>query len=165
VPATEVDIRLDADGFIPSYLWNVRAETGKVTKLPATRLVRGASIAGWIEVPRGDAKAAEVELLPVGAAPEMPLSERDAPRSSVAVANDRGFFQFAAGPPGSYTVVARKRGWSPARETDVVIEAGREHVLRAPLLLQPLASLSVTLQPPVGSRSAALRRCRGRSRW
>jgi hypothetical protein len=150
VPATEVDIRLDADGFIPSYVWNVRTETGKVTKLPATRLVRGASIAGWVEVPRGDAKAAEVELLPVGAAPEIPLDKRDAPRSSIAVANERGFFQFAAVPPGSYTVVARKRGWSPARETDVAIEAGREHVLRSPLLLQPLASLSITLQPPVG---------------
>jgi hypothetical protein len=150
VPATEVDIRLDAGGFIPSYSWNVKTETGKVTRLPATRLVRGASIAGWVEVPRGDVREAEVELLPAGAAPEMPLAQRDTPRSSITIANERGFFQFAAVPPGSYSVVARKRGWSPARESDIEIEAGHEHVLRAPLRLQPLASLSVTLQPPVG---------------
>ncbi|HYC87764.1 MAG TPA: carboxypeptidase-like regulatory domain-containing protein [Thermoanaerobaculia bacterium] len=150
VPATEIDIRLDADGFVPSYLWNVRAQHGKVTTLPATRLIRGASISGWVEVPHGDGKAAEVELLPIGAAPEIPVAHGDAPRSSITIANDRGFFQFPEVPPGSYSLIARKRGWSPAREPNVEIETGREYVLRAPLRLQPLASLSVTLQPPVG---------------
>jgi hypothetical protein len=154
VPATDLDLRVEAEGFVPVYLWNVRTSPGETKKLAATRLTRGASLAGWVDVPNGGVQDAEVELFATGAATEIPASDRFLTRSSISSVNERGFFQFSGTPPGSYSVTARKRGWSPARETDVRVDAGREHVLRQSLRLAPLASLAIIIQPPLSPDSA-----------
>lgn len=150
VPATDIDLRIEAEGFVPVYHWNIRITPGETKKLSATRLTRGASLAGWADVPAGPIEGIEVELVPTAAATELPASDQFSTRTSVMPANGRGFFQFSGIAPGSYRVTARKRGWSPARETDVRVDAGREHVLRQPLRLTPLASLAIVIQPPLG---------------
>jgi hypothetical protein len=62
-------------------------------------------------------------------------------------ANDRGFFQFEAVPPGKYVVLATAPGLSPVQNTVVIVE-GAEAALKDPLILSKPETLEVLLNPP-----------------
>lgn len=140
VPATELDVRIAAPGFVPHYLWGVRPPFHAGT-LP---LQRGASISGRAALP----SRAEEGPITLTLAPD---AFTDAPRANLrtftTTTNDRGFFQFTGFEPGSWTVTASKSGWSPA-QTRVVINEAAETALPDVLTLRPLARVELTLDPP-----------------
>ena len=151
VPATAIDLRLERDGFAPVYLWNVNADRGATVRAGELRFARGASIAGWVTLPLSERPEVSVELTPRAESARSNAERRASP--SVTRVNQRGFFQFAGIAPGVYEITARSAGWSPAVESGVTVPAGGEVVLRDPLGLTPLASLSITIQPPVAPDS------------
>ncbi|HEX7151310.1 MAG TPA: carboxypeptidase-like regulatory domain-containing protein [Thermoanaerobaculia bacterium] len=136
-PAAQLDLRVAAEGFVPRYLFDVVVPAGGRADLGELALTRGASISGRVAVARrdGDPSGVAVELLGRSGAPLR------------TTANRRGFFQFAGVPEGTYTVVAKKKGWSLAESQSIDVTSLEEVALRAPLLLQPLARFEMTVSP------------------
>lgn len=137
-PATVIDVRLQRDGFLPVYRWDLKPGLDAPVDAGAIQFARGAAIVGWATIPSRTKTETTVELASQGGV-----------AVSLTRANARGFFQFAGIEPGRYDVTARAHGWSPATARDVKVGSGEEHLLREPLALEPLASLSVTIVPAV----------------
>lgn len=144
-PAAELDLRVAADGFTPNYFWSVRPPAA----LGDVRLSRGASLSGRVAVAakRVSPEGVTVDLIPASYAWSASDLKRVAARARSALTNGRGFFQFRDVEPGSYRVVARQKGWSPAEMSDVVIAAGVEEALRDLLTLEPLHAVTVSIEP------------------
>ncbi|HEX6096499.1 MAG TPA: carboxypeptidase-like regulatory domain-containing protein [Thermoanaerobaculia bacterium] len=149
VPATTLDVRIAASGFVPRYFFGVdRPNLGEVA------LARGGSISGMVRFD-GDGpplSGIALELKPV-TAPLMKEGwaaeeKRLASRATTLRPNDRGFFQFARLEPGQYTVTARQEGWSRARRTEIEVKDGEENVLE-PIVIEPLAEVDVSIRPPL----------------
>ncbi|HYC93033.1 MAG TPA: hypothetical protein VEO54_27760 [Thermoanaerobaculia bacterium] len=140
VPATELDVRIGAPGFVPHYFWSVRPgfDAGALV------LQRGASISGRAALPLRESGPITVTLAP-DAFTDTPA--RANLGTFTTKTNDRGFFQFAGFAPGSWTVTATKNGWSPAQARVVVSEPG-ETALAEVLTLRTLARVELTLDPP-----------------
>lgn len=152
VPAGELDLRLQASDYVPSYFWNVAVQPGKVSELPTVELVRGASLIGWAEldgpVPDPE-KTATVELSPVRAGRGSGTKagqERLGRLSSKVEVNSRGFFQLRGIQAGEYTLTARLDGFSPAT-VSTTVPAGQETRLSEPIFLQRPVTLEVRLHP------------------
>jgi hypothetical protein len=146
VPAAPVDLRFAAPGFVPHYLWDVRAEPGKRVDAGTLALRPGVSISGRAAVSaREDRGPITITL--------SPDAFTDTPRQAIlqtfrATTNDRGFFQIAGFEPGAWTVTASKEGWSAARQS-IVVRDGGETVLPDTLMLQPLSRVELHIDPPL----------------
>jgi hypothetical protein len=150
VPATALDIRVSATGFVPRYFWQVnRPNLGEIA------FTRGGSIAGTIRFEGDGPPVTEVALELKPATPPLmnegwsAEEQRLAPRATTLRPNDRGFFQFPHLAPGQYTLTARREGWSRARRADLEVREGEETALAQPLILEPLAEVDVLIQPPL----------------
>jgi hypothetical protein len=151
VPATPLDLRLAARGFVPQYFWGVDAPAGGRKALGALPLLRGASISGRVALPdRTKApQGIDVELRPAGLT-LLPADERRAAaRSRTAKTNDRGFYQFSGVAEGAYMITARKTGWSRATR-EVRVDGAREAAAGL-MILPPLARAEVIIDPPLDS--------------
>lgn len=152
VPATTLDLRLQAEGFIPRYLWDVAVVPGQTADLGSFELVRGGSLIGWAELgdppAQRDAKP-EIELAPslMGGNAAWAASDRMRQRALTAHVNERGFFQLTGIAPGEYVVTARLEGFSPASAPPVTLSAAMETELREPLLLRRPTALEIRLHP------------------
>lgn len=140
VPAVELDLRFEADGFTPIYLWN-RQVTSARNDLGSLTLVAGASVAGWVTLDGKLPAVAQVDLVPESYALERPVA-----RQSVRT-NARGFFQFRSVAPDTYRLAAAVEGRSSARLDGVAVRERREVVLQQPLIAEPLATIDVTVRP------------------
>jgi hypothetical protein len=149
VPATSLDVRLGADGFVPHYVWGRDVAPRARVDLGAIRLMRGASVSGRVTVPQKQPKLDDVtvQLVPGGLVAFDGDPRRMALLTQTTKASRRGFFQFAGVSEGTYKVVARANGWSPAAEGDVRVIAGAEVALPKPLALSALARLDVVVDP------------------
>jgi hypothetical protein len=148
VPATDVDLRLAADGFVPQYVWGLRVPSGEKRTLNVS-LTRGASVSGSVGLAGRHAPLGEVviELRPAGYA-ATPADERHLQaRTRTVKPNSRGFFQFQAIDNGTYDVVAMKKGWSAATRR-VRVNTAKESDAGL-LLLPPLARAEVVVDPPL----------------
>jgi len=151
VPATLVDLRLSARGFVPQYFWAVDAQPGSGKALGAVNLLRGASVSGRVALPdRGRLpQDVDVELRPAVLTASPADERRAAARSRSARTNARGFYQFSGVADGLYVVVARKKGWSPVTR-EVRVDGSREAVAGL-MTLPPLARAEVLIDPPLDS--------------
>jgi hypothetical protein len=131
VPATKVDLRVSADGFVPRYIWGLDAPAGKRKTLDIA-LTHGASVSGRVALSdrRAQLEEVTVELRPAGFAGTPADERRIRAGSRTTGASKRGFFQFPSVDDGTYDIVATKKGWSRgvrrvrvggARETDAGI--------------------------------------------
>lgn len=152
VPAGELDLRLQASDFVPSYFWNVAVQPGKSLELPTVELVRGASLIGWAEmdgpVPHPETPVT-VELSPVRSGRGSGTKagqERLGRLTSKVEVNSRGFFQLRGIQAGEYTLTARLDGFSPATVSATAL-AGQENRLPEPIFLQRPVTLEVRLYP------------------
>ena len=150
VPSAKLDLRIRAPGYIAHYFWDVAVPWRGNRPLGSLELRRGASVVGWIEGPIPDFKDVEVELSPqlAGFTQADSIEHRHRSLSLTEGVNRRGFFQVSAVPPGSYVLTARHPTLAPAREGPVVVKEASETELD-PIELEPLASLSVVVNPPV----------------
>lgn len=151
VPAGTWDLRIGAPGVISHYRWGQALPRGKAVQLGDLAVRAGAAITGWVETGEGPAvnTTCQVELIPeVGGRPV--LGEEGTRRkglSLTAPVNERGFFQIAEVPPGSYKLVARQEGFAPAELPAIRIAERAEIALNRPLVLERPAALEVFLEP------------------
>lgn len=149
LPATPLDLRLEAPGYVPHYLWGIDVRAGETRDVGTLQLATGGSLVGWV---RGDGvdEVVTVELAPEVFYGDATATGRLAKRGRRTQANERGFFQLQNLAEGSYVLVARAgEERSPLRVAPLEIDRGREHVLPEVLILQPKSSLAVSVLPPV----------------
>jgi len=151
VPATELDLRLEAEGFAPVYVWN-RDLREKDADLGAIKLDLGASLAGWVVRPGGDTVSADVELRPAAVAETGAVTERLNAQASKVKTNARGFFQFRAVPAGVYTMTTKAEGMAVARVEDIRVAEAREYALEE-IRLQSLGRVEAALTPALTPRN------------
>jgi hypothetical protein len=151
VPATKVDLRISADGFVPRYVWGLEVPAGKKKTLDIA-LTRGASVSGRVALSdrRVPLEGVDVELRPAGFA-ATPVDERRISAQSRKTGTFvRGFFQFPSVDEGTYNVVATKKGWS--RATRLVRVGGAQESDAGILTLPPLARAEVIIDPALDTK-------------
>lgn len=150
LPATLLDLSIQAEGFVPHHRWAVRLERDKTLPLGRIFLKKGASVAGWAQVEEGaiDPAGAKARLFPLQApGADAGLAER-LRSSALEVALDaRGFFQFAGVAPGAYGVEVTQPGFAPARVSMIEVWPGSETSLTQPLTLKRPLRIELTLSP------------------
>ncbi|HEX8252326.1 MAG TPA: carboxypeptidase-like regulatory domain-containing protein [Thermoanaerobaculia bacterium] len=149
-PATKLDVRIEAAGFAPHYLWDAELSAKRALDAGELHLQRGASVAGWVrsEVTSVTLRDTAVRLVPdtfAGHTPE--ASGRHALRIDRAKPNARGFFQFSNVPPGVYSVTAEQPGLSRAVREEIKVTDPTEHLLEVPLMLRRMAAADVLISP------------------
>ncbi len=151
VPAGTLDLRIGAPGVISHYRWGQTLPKGGAVQLGELAVRSGGAVTGWVETAEGPAvnTTCKVELIPeVGGRPV--LGEEGSRRqglSLTAQVNERGFFQIAEVPPGSYKLVARQEGFAPAELPALRFAEKAEIALNRPLVLERPAALEVFLEP------------------
>lgn len=151
VPAGSLDIALYPQGFVPHYLWNVAVAAGETSALGSRKLVRGASVAGWVTKEDGTpAEKCRVRLEPASAPgrPNDPVLEFLRSVASEVSCQKKGFFQFSAVAAGSYALVAQE-GDAQAQMSPVEVWDGAESRIATPIPLRRPVDFEVTLSPPV----------------
>ena len=149
VPAAAFDLRLEVPGYQPLYFWDLSPSSGQALELSRQALDVGASLIGWTHAANG-ATAETVELVPAtAAAPQGKLNQRLRSAAAAARPNERGFFQFKQLPPGTYTLLAHRPGFSTYALHDVTIAGEGEHTVPEAISLEPLARLDLALEPPL----------------
>lgn len=151
VPAGRFDVALHPRGFVPHYLWNVAIGAGETSSLGTRKLVRGASISGWVT--REDGAPAEtcrvrLEQASAPGRPNDPVLEFLRSVASETSCQKKGFFQFSGVAPGSYALVAQD-GEAQAQMSPVEVWPGAESKLTTPIeLLRPVV-FELAISPPL----------------
>lgn len=149
LPAGRLDIVLHPEGFVPHYLWNTEVGEGKTIPIGPRRLTRGASVAGWVTREDGTpVEKCSVRLEPLTAAgrPNDPVLDFLRTVANETPCQKKGFFQFAAVPPGSYSIVAQE-GEARAQVSPVAVYAGAESRLSLPVVLRRPLDFDLALSP------------------
>jgi hypothetical protein len=151
VPSTTVDLRLEADGYAPQYLWGLKVPAGEKKTIDLV-LSRGASISGRIAL--GDRRAAldgvAVDLRPAGFAATPADERRISTQSRKTGTGARGFFQFPHVDEGPYDLVITKKGWSTA--TKRVHVTGAKETDAGVLTLPALTRAEVIIDPALDTK-------------
>lgn len=140
VPATQLDLRIAAPGYVPHYVWGVTPPAD----LRTLQLRRGGSVSGRAALA---ARAQEGPITVVLAPDDLLGSARGSMRTMKVETNERGFFQFGGLDSGTYTVTATRAGWSAARAEGITVAENTEAVVRPEMTLQPLADVELVLDP------------------
>lgn len=151
LPAGRLDVALHPKGFVPHYLWNLEVKPGETSKLGPRKLVRGASVAGWITREDGTpAEKCRVRIEPAMG----PGSSRD-PKveflqrvAGEVPCQGKGFFQSPALRAGSYTLIAQEDE-AQARMSSIQVWEGAESRLTTPIVLRRPVDFEVALSPPI----------------
>ena len=150
LPAGRLDIALHPKGFVPHYLWNTSVTAGETSSLGSRKLLRGASVAGWITREDGTpAEKCRVRLEPATAPgrPNDPVLEFLRTVANEVPCQKKGFFQFVAVAAGSYALVAEEND-ARAHMSPVEVWQGAESRLTLPVVLRRPVDFEVTLSPP-----------------
>lgn len=151
VPATNVDLRLEAGGFAPHYVWGLKVPAGE-KKILDVALSRGASISGRVAL--GDRRAqldgVAVELRPAGFAATPADERRVGAQSRKTGTSARGFFQIPHVDEGTYDLVVTKKGWSTVTKR-VRVGAAKETDAGV-LTLPPLTRAEVIIDPALDTK-------------
>lgn len=149
VPSIPFDARIRTDGFVPHYFFDVDPRV--TTSLGVIALRKGASVSGFVQLPRPAVPTAATISLEAETAASGADRLRLGLRSLTAKPNERGFFQFSGVPAGRYTLSARAAGYSAATRPALELEADGELFLEQPLIILPLAAIDIGIEPPVSS--------------
>lgn len=150
VPAEHLDLRIAAADFVPEYLWDVSVLPGTKKDVGEITLVQGASLAGWVVTEKTPKSPPTIEITQeVVGSRGSPLGERLEARAIQASASERGFFQIRGLALGSYRIVAQAESLGSATLAPILIDEPREYVLDEPLVLEPKASLALSIDPPL----------------
>ena len=93
--------------------------------------------------------AATVRLMPSSMAEVHVAEEQRFLLAGASGRTDAGHFELSSVQPGIYDLTIEKAGWTPARQSEVRIRAGKVTSLPEPMVLRRPATLEVFLTPPV----------------
>lgn len=153
VPAGELDLRLEAPGLAPLYVWGLHVDPGQVVELGDLAFAKGASVSGKVLDQRtlAPVEGVAVELRPSGLTfdPDAEVGGRSRMRRHRTETDRRGFFQLAGVPQGAYQIWVAKEGLAEGVRARVEVSDEREYPLDEPLLVGPPPSLEVLVTPPL----------------
>lgn len=150
LPAGRLDIALHPKGFVPQYIWNLGVTAGETSSLGSRKLVRGASVAGWVTREDGaPAEKCQVHLEPMTAPgrPNDPVLDFLRAVATEVPCQKNGFFQFSAVGAGSYALVAKEKD-AQAQMSPIEVWNGAESRLTEPIVLRRPVDFEVTISPP-----------------
>ena len=152
LPMDRLDLRIEAAGFAPVYLWRFERDI-----IPPLKLIAGASVSGWVTAPsKTDLGNITVRLIPATATWQTAESAEEQKLQSRSVrANAEGFFQIAGIEAGTWTLVAESPLLSSTKPLELELREGSEEALRRPLELRTKGSLSVSITPPANFAGSA----------
>lgn len=158
LPATRLDLKLRARGFISRFYWARSLPAGGDLDLGDVALEPGASLVGLVTTADGPAKpdtcAVTIAPLTAGGLP-LPESPRNAARNEESRPDHRGFFSFNGVAPGIYQLEARASGYAPARLAPIEVQPRTEATVREPIVLERPAELVVQVRPAVDAYGKA----------
>lgn len=150
VPAVRLDFSVRVRGHVSQHRWGQVVPRGSTLSVGRMEFIPGASLIGWVETRDRTVNPGKCRLSLRPLAVVSPNKQDAAVQRWVTLsttANDRGFFQFEAVPPGKYVVFASAPGLSPVQDTVIIVE-GAEAALKNPLILSKPETLEVFLTPP-----------------
>ncbi len=151
VPASSLDLRLRAAGFVSRYFWGVDPQLADARDLGTTKLIRGGSIVGWIEMEDREAAFEEALVLLTGQVASVGFDASTASRRAglvqEATVNSRGFFEFIGIAEGQYAITVAHPRFALARHAPIHVSMNAETEL-FPIELQQGVSLRVVVRPP-----------------
>ena len=151
VPAGGLDLRMQAPGFIPRYLWGVRIEAGGTLRPGRLDLRRGSAVLGWVVTADGTqvGTGAEVSLRPRGGqgVRGQDQQKRLDELTFKAPVNSRGFFQMDGIPPGAYILEARHERFALTTTTVKVVPGEMTEIANPPLILELPKVVEVFVDP------------------
>jgi hypothetical protein len=149
VPLGLLDLELRPRECVTDYRWRVTIGPNDLTDLGTVKVMRGASLVGWVKTPAGTPAAeARVDL----AAPDGARLQEGS-KVPTALTDARGFFQVGPLSAGHYLVVVRQGGYSRA-ESPVVVAPNEETTLSSPLIIGTPSRLDIVLTPPLDPSGA-----------
>ncbi|MEM8997455.1 MAG: carboxypeptidase-like regulatory domain-containing protein, partial [Acidobacteriota bacterium] len=146
LPQGKADVRLQAEGFSPVFLWNLEVphELGRIDLVP------GASVGGWVVVEGSNDPTAAVAVRRLNAT--LPRTSKESGRRRLlryeTVVDSRGRFKVGGLGDGRYEIVVEKEGFA-TEATEVRIPSNEYVELETPLRLVPLSEITVNLDPPL----------------
>jgi hypothetical protein len=148
LPAVVLDLKVEAEGLAPLYLWDVEPKRQASLDLAFRQ---GASVSGFVhdslQEPVGP--SCRVRLAAADGTDVFSADGKGGRKPSFAAnTNRRGFFQITGVPAGSYLVVAEDSRKGRA-EAPATVSRARESRLATPIELLPAGSLTITLDPPL----------------
>lgn len=153
LPVGVLDLRFQADGFIPRYQWGIGVPRKGAVALGKLDLARGSAVLGWVVTADRSKVAAgtrvELRPRPGGAIADPGTAGRMQNLTLSAPVNERGFFQIDGAPPGAYVVEVKQPPFAPATATVRVVPGEVTEVANPPLLLDFPKTLEVHLDPPL----------------
>lgn len=157
VPAgLKLDVRLEPQGFAPVYLWNVQLSAREKRTSDPQKLVRGASVAGWVETPDETPLAgAVVTLAPLVVEHEQ--ADRLRAAEHRAITNERGFFQLTGVSPGEYRLVSRSSAFAPVVVPVITVRDNTALTWPKPLRHSKAFTVQLTVSPPAAPDGSAWR--------
>ena len=148
VPAGVFDLRLDVDGSIPGYYWDIEIPEDATRNLGTFERTAGASVIGWVEAPGSDTAfvTAQVELAPTLAGVAAPEDrDRTNLQRITTRSTTRGFFQLRGVSPGRWTLLVTSPGYARGR-LELTIDEPVE--IEAPsIILEKAAHLRLEIRP------------------
>jgi len=159
LPATALDLRLRARGFIAYYVQDLQLAPAETRDLGTLAFREGQSITGRVELPR--ALRGEVGKVIVRAEPsatmdgERPLVRGGSLLPLTAILGKNGFFHIDGVAPGAWIVRARHPKQLHAAPVSVTVLGGADAHIIAPLRLDRPRAIEVLVEPahdPGGER-------------
>lgn len=148
LPAGSLDLAIRAEGFAPEYFWRKALPPSRVIDLGMIRLIRGASISGFVHVESASA-ASSRSAVTLTLRPMMPANS-ESPRIDLiarqVTTNTKGFFQISGVPPGAYVLTATSHGMG-SEEREIEVLENVEAILREPIILTRKKILRVAVTP------------------
>ncbi len=168
VPAGIWDVSVRAEGHVSHYFWGVRVTPDSTHDFGPLRFRKGASVVGWLasQVPGLSFPSCTVKLVTFRAGELYDDQERRIEHLAASVTpNTRGFFHFAGIMPGRYVIFAEGPGAAHAEVGPFDVYPNAESALPEPVVLEPPASITVSVDPPTDpwSRTWTLRLDRDQS--
>jgi hypothetical protein len=156
-PRGRWDTRVKCPRYAPSYSWDRAVEAGRTLDLGRIPLREGIALLGKVTTDDGevDPRAVTVRavsrVLPDAGSVGTPSQLKSL--ATTAPVNPWGYFLFDALPAGAYEISASQDGYEGVSQT-VVLKAGEDLELRAPLKLSRALHLTVQLDPPIDTSGA-----------
>jgi hypothetical protein len=153
LPAATLDLRLEVEGYVPLYFWNRQLKSGSKLDLGLLKLEKGASVAGWVDLPVGIAPGdieVVLEIAATGFLGDPVLGTQLKRKRREVKVDPSGFFQIVGAEPGPFSVFARTPGRPDGPKIQIHIRRDEESVLGTPLELPEPGRLRVWISPGAG---------------
>lgn len=152
VPRSDLDVRVEVEGYAPVYLWGLDLNTHDTVELGTVELTAGGSVSGYVADEDGVFLQGTAISLSAASSPEVtsdPVIQAHVRDLSYQVETDRrGFFQLVGIPQGVYRLEASKVGFSSTRHPETIrISNDEEYALQGALTLLGQASLEIMIDP------------------